>query len=213
MGENMIKTVLFDVDGTIIDTEFVMIKSLQKTLLEELNLNVPDENLEYILGIPGKKAIERYASSEEAIDTLHSIWADNVKLYTHHAKLFPNLEQTLVKLKDNGIQLGIVTSKTDEEMKNEFDHFGLNDFFDVSVTASDTEKHKPNAEPILYALRKFNSLAEESVYVGDSIYDMQSSQSAGAKFALAKWGAKENPLFSSADITLESPLEILSHLE
>lgn len=52
----MIKTVLFDVDGTILDTEFVMIKSLQKTLKEEKNLDVPEENLEYILGIPGKKS-------------------------------------------------------------------------------------------------------------------------------------------------------------
>lgn len=53
----MIKTVLFDVDGTILDTEFVMIKSLQKTLKEEKNLDVPEEDLEYILGIPGKKQL------------------------------------------------------------------------------------------------------------------------------------------------------------
>lgn len=212
MGENMINTVLFDVDGTIIDTEFVMIKSFQKTLLEEKNLNVPAENLEYILGIPGKKAVERYASSEEEIDKIHSIWADNVKLYTYHASLFPDLEEILTQLKAKGVQVGIVTSKTSEEMKNEFDHFGLNDYFDVCVTASDTKKHKPNAEPILYALRKLGGLPEESIYVGDSIYDMHSSQSAGAKFALAKWGAKENTLFSSADITLESPLEILDYL-
>lgn len=69
----MIKTVLFDVDGTILDTEFVMIKSLQKTLKEEKNLDVPEENLEYILGIPGKKAIERYSSSGEEVDKLHAM--------------------------------------------------------------------------------------------------------------------------------------------
>ena len=135
----MIKTVLFDVDGTILDTEFVMIKSLQKTLKEEKNLDVPEEN--------------------------------------------------------------------------EFEHFGLSKLFDISVTASDTTKHKPNPEPILYALNKLGSLPEETIYIGDSIYDMHSSQSAGAKFALAKWGAKENPLFSSADIRLETPLEILQHLK
>ncbi|WP_407856456.1 HAD family hydrolase [Enterococcus hailinensis] len=126
---------------------------------------------------------------------------------------FPQVEESLTKLKENEIQIGIVTSKTNEEMENEFEHFGLSKLFDISVTASDTTKHKPNPEPILYALNKLGSLPEESIYIGDSIYDMHSSQSAGAKFALAKWGAKENPLFSSADISLETPLEILQHLK
>ena len=198
----MIKTVLFDVDGTILDTEFVMIKSLQKTLKEEKNLDVPEENLEYILGIPGKKAIERYSSSGEEVDKLHACWSENVKQYSHLATLFPQVEESLTKLKENEIQ-----------MENEFEHFGLSKLFDISVTASDTAKHKPNPEPILYALNKLGSLPEESIYIGDSIYDMHSSQSAGAKFALAKWGAKENPLFSSADISLETPLEILQHLK
>ena len=123
------------------------------------------------------------------------------------------MEESLTKLKENETQIGIVTSKTNEEMENEFEHFGLSKLFDISVTASDTTKHKPNPEPILYALNKLGSLPEESIYIGDSIYDMHSSQSAGAKFALAKWGAKENPLFSSADISLETPLEILQHLK
>ncbi|EGO2721869.1 MULTISPECIES: HAD family hydrolase [Enterococcus] len=209
----MIKTVLFDVDGTILDTEFVMIKSLQKTLKEEKNLDVPEENLEYILGIPGKKAIERYSSSGEEVDKLHACWSEHVKQYSHLATLFPQVEEALTKLKENEIQIGIVTSKTNEEMENEFEHFGLSKLFDISVTASDTTKHKPNPEPILYALNKLGSLPEETIYIGDSIYDMHSSQSAGAKFALAKWGAKENPLFSSADIRLETPLEILQHLK
>ncbi|MBU5361705.1 HAD family hydrolase [Enterococcus raffinosus] len=209
----MIKTVIFDVDGTIIDTEFVMIKSLQKTLKDEKNLEVPEENLEYILGIPGKKAIKRYSSSEAEVDMLHSSWAENVKRYIQHATVFPQIKESLIKLKEKGIQLGVVTSKTNEEMETEFTQFGLNEYFDVLVTASDTKKHKPNPEPILYALQELKCSPEEAIYIGDSIYDMHSSQKAGAQFALAKWGAKENPLFSSADIFLEYPLEILHYLK
>ncbi len=122
----MIKTILFDVDGTIIDTEYVMTYSLQKTLCEELEKEIPIKELHYILGIPGREAIKKFVNTEEEEETLLSKWGENVLLLADNAQVFPHIEETLQTLHVKGIQLGLVTSKTKEEMKNEFDRFNLN---------------------------------------------------------------------------------------
>lgn len=70
----MFKTLLFDVDGTIIDTENVMIRSLQKTLFEELNKKIPVEDLNYILGIPGREAISQFFYDNKEADIFMDKW-------------------------------------------------------------------------------------------------------------------------------------------
>lgn len=209
----MIKTILFDVDGTIIDTEYVMTHSLQKTLLEELKKEVPIRDLDYILGIPGREAIKRFTNNEQEIDKILLRWGENVLLLANHAQVFSGIEKTLQNLKLKGIQLGIVTSKTKQEMKNEFEGFNLNQYFDICVTASDTDLHKPSPVPIQMAIDKLNIKKDETIYIGDSLYDMKSAKACGIAFGLAKWGAKNINLFDDVDVFLESPIDIYNFIE
>lgn len=197
--EYMYKTILFDVDGTLIDTENAIIKSFQKTLLETKNLTVPKEDLYYVLGIPGTKAVEKYCDNKQDGQLLLAAWGKNMALFYRESKLFPNTKETLKTLFDQGFKLGVITSKTDHEMVKEFDDYGLNEFFDIIVTASDTKLHKPNPDPILKALELLGIKKDEAIYIGDSVYDMNSAHSAGINFGLAKWGAKDNPEFEQAE--------------
>lgn len=206
----MIKSILLDVDGTIIDTEYVMTRSLQKTLLEELDREIQIEELKYILGIPGKEAIKKFTNNEEEMDYLLSKWGENVLLLAKHAQVFPHMEKVIQALHSKGIQLGIVTSKTREEMKNEFDKFNLNQYFDIQITASDTDLHKPFPNPISKAIEELGIKKEETIYIGDSIYDMQSANACGVSFGLAKWGAKDSDRFQTVDVILDSPQKILN---
>jgi phosphoglycolate phosphatase-like HAD superfamily hydrolase len=109
-----------------------------------------------------------------------------------------------------GIVLGVVTSKTRPEMKNEFDIFGLNQYFKAQVTASDTELHKPNPDPIQKAINDLGADKSETVYIGDSLYDMKSAKSCGIAFCLAKWGAMATSIFTDIDFVLNSPDDILN---
>ncbi|ASV96114.1 HAD family hydrolase [Enterococcus durans] len=208
----MIKTILFDVDGTIIDTEYVMTHSLQKTLREELEKELPIQELHYILGIPGREAIKKFVNTEEEEDILLSKWGKNVLLLAENVRVFPHVAEILQKLHIKGIQLGIVTSKTKEEMKNEFDRFDLNQYFDIQITASDTNLHKPFPDPIQKAIDELNVKKEETIYIGDSLYDMKSAKACGVTFGLAKWGAQNIENFQNVDIVIDSPQEILDLL-
>jgi len=206
----MFKTILFDVDGTIIDTQYMMTKSLQKTLLEEKQLEIPLEKLHYILGIPGREALKNFTKDDKELEMLLTKWNDNILLFSEHATLFPDIEKVIKTLYTQGVELGVVTSKTREEMKNEFDTFGLTQYFKVQVTASDTSLHKPNPDPIQKALDKLEADKKETVYVGDSLYDMRSAKSCGISFALAQWGALESNAFTEINFSLKKPKDLLN---
>lgn len=204
----MFKAFIFDVDGTIIDTELAMLNSLQRTLWEEKQQLVIHDDIRFILGIPGKDALRMMKL--EPVDELHRIWSEAVLDFSHNVEVFEHMADTLETLKKSQKRLAIVTSKTKESMRDEFDHFQLNDYFDDIIDADDTKEHKPNPEPLLKSLGHLQMNASEAIYIGDSIYDMQSAHAANMKFGLALWGAKKTEGFESADYIFESPKDILS---
>lgn len=123
--------------------------------------------------------------------------------------VFPEIEDIISNLYKNNLNLGIITSKDDRELKTEFTPLNLNKYFKTIITASDTKLHKPNPDPIFKAMDNLNINAEKTIYIGDSIYDMQSAKSAGISFALAKWGAPTLEGFDNVDYILEKPKDIL----
>lgn len=131
----------------------------------------------------------------------------------HYSKLFTGIESMLQQLKDTGITLGIVTSRTTAELQLVLDKFDIKQYFDTFITASKTKLHKPNPEPILKAIDTLKIDPKETLYIGDSIYDFQCARNAYVKFALASWGAKNNPEFSKVDYFLQEPADLLKLLD
>lgn len=205
----MTKTILFDVDGTLIDTEKTIIKSWQKTLKQTFNIEPAAEELFYVLGIPGTKAVERYSTSPEQSQELIKLWEKNDHEMFHYSQLFSGIEAMLKQLQENQVQLGIVTSRTNQELKIVFDNFPIQKYFDTAVTATQTKLHKPNADPILKAIDKLQIDPKNTLYIGDSIYDFQCARNANVQFALASWGAKENPEFAKVDYLLKQPNDLV----
>ncbi|WP_152658005.1 HAD family hydrolase [Oceanobacillus sp. CFH 90083] len=203
----MFTVAIFDVDGTILDTEEAILKSLQRTLKAELNLNYEKEELTFALGIPGKEALNRLRIQD--VEKIQSVWAKNVLSFVNEVKVFEQIEAVIKQLTSKQIKLGIVTSKTSEEMFNEFDQYGLNHYFSKTITASHTEKHKPHPDPLLACINQLAVEKEKAVYIGDSIYDLQCAKSAGVKFALALWGSKTQEGYEEADYVLNQPADCL----
>jgi HAD superfamily hydrolase (TIGR01549 family) len=191
-------------DGTILDTEKAILRLLQRILKEELN---EDYALEFALGITRKEALKKL--NVPNIDVIHPKWNKAVRLYNHEVSVFKALEDIIGMLSLSKLKLGIVTSKTKQELIDEFEPFGLSSYFEQTICACDTDKHKPHPEPLLACLKRLDAPCHEAIYIGDSIYDMQCAKSAGVKFALALWGAKQKEAFKDADYILEEPKDIL----
>lgn len=204
----MLRAIIFDVDGTILDTEKAILQSLQRTLREETQKDYPFEALRFALGIPGKDALQRL--NVDDIEAVHQKWSAAVLDFSHEVAVFESLEEVIQHLATKPLQLGIVTSKTAQEVVDEFEPFGLSEYFHHIVSASDTVKHKPHPEPLLKCLDALQIAPEEAIYIGDSIYDFQCAKQAGAKFALAHWGAKSTIGFEEADYVFYEPKDILA---
>ena len=201
----MYKHIVFDVNGTLIDTEYAVLHSLKDLLKEEYNRDYKIEELEFALGITGEAAIKQLEISD--IERTVDLWNDKLNKYKESVCVFNGIEELLKVLSQNH-KLGIVTSKTKEEFEEEVTHFGLNKYFGVIICAADTEKHKPNPEPLLKYMELANAKNKETIYIGDSIYDMQCAKASKVDFAFAKWGNKRQNI--EAKYTLSQPSELFN---
>ncbi len=203
----MYKNIVFDVDGTLINTENAVLNSLKDTLNELLKKEFDTSELTFVLGITGAKALEQL--NIENIPFAIDLWNKNMNKYKNSICVFDCIEMVLKKLKTS-CELGIVTSKTREEFKNDFSCFGLDEFFKTVICADDTKNHKPNPEPLIKYIEKSNTKNTEILYIGDSIYDMNCAKAAQVDFAFAKWGNKTQNL--EAKYILLTPLDILKYV-
>lgn len=137
------------------------------------------------------------------------LWEKNDHAMFHYTKLFAGIESMLQQLAQKNIHTGVVTSRTDAELKFAFQNFNISDYFDTFITASQTKLHKPNPEPILKAIETMKLDPAETIYIGDSIYDFQCARNAKVEFALAGWGAKQNPEFANVDYLLNQPTDLI----
>lgn len=197
--------IAFDVDGTLVDTNKSIIVSLQKALLEELGRNYTEDELRFILGIPGSVALEHLGVPD--IQAASKKWIAYVRENSHLVSVFPGIEDLLAGLRTAGVVLALVTSRTRAELDRDLSRFGLLKSFPLVVCADDTERGKPHPDPLLKLLADTGLKSTDVLYVGDTLYDSQCAQAAGVKFALALWGAANPDV--PCDYRLEHPEELM----
>lgn len=199
----MYSTFIFDLDGTIIDSEMIGLQALQATLKEQgIEKNL--DELRFSLGIPGLTTLEILNIAD--IPTTLESWLEKEKPFLKNVPIFEGMIDVIAVLP----KAGIVTSKTTEEMNNSFYLLNIDHHFHSIVCASDTENHKPNPDPLELALQLLGCKAKEAIYIGDSPYDMQCANAAGVDFGLALWGARTVSGFENADYIFENPKDILN---
>ena len=202
------KHLVFDIDGTIIDSAKINMLSLQETVKELRGDVMPLEDLYFSFGIPGVRAMEilGFPEPEKAVQ----VWIRNYSACAERLgmPLFPGMREILERLRAKGASLGIITSKLREEYDEHFEKQGLLELFPWVVTASDTPKGKPYPDPMLEYLRRTGAAPEEVLYFGDTAYDMDCARSAGVDHALVLWGCL-SPEGIEATYRLEKAEEIL----
>jgi pyrophosphatase PpaX len=200
-----LEVLLFDLDGTLIDTIDMIMASARFATATVLGEALPDEVLRHNIGVPLVAQMEEYAPGHSA-ELLAVYREHNARVHDEMIREFPGVEHTLRALSAAGYGMGIVTSKSRPVAQRGLDHFGLGGLFEVLVGYEDTDIHKPDPHPVLEAARRFGVSAEKCLYCGDSPHDMDAGIAAGAVTAAAKWGPfAARVLEPGPDYALEMP--------
>ncbi|HAT4252043.1 pyrophosphatase PpaX [Clostridium perfringens] len=210
----MIKAVLFDLDGTLINTNDLILKSFKHTFKTMLDLEPTEEEITMNYGRPLQEIFKSYDENriEEMINCYRKI---NLELHDDECKEFADVDLMLQTLKNKGIKIGVVTSKKSDMAERGAKLMGIFKYFDTFITPEVTIKHKPEGEPVLKACENLGVSPSEALMVGDSPYDILAGKNAGAKTCGVKYTALpiEKLQESKPDFYVDKPLEILELVE
>lgn len=209
-----VNTVLFDLDGTLIDTNELIISSFLHTLGEYY----PDRyNREDVLPFLGPTLTETFESiAPDKVEEMIRVYREfNLGNHDLLVKEFDGVFETIRSLKEAGIKIGIVTTKVLMVVEKGLKLTKLDQFFDVIVALDHVKKPKPDPEPILKALELLGSKPEEAIMVGDNSHDILGGKNAGTKTAGVAWSAKGKDflLQFNPDYMLENMADLLEILE
>ena len=178
--------VVFDVDGTLADTDDISQRALQDLLFERTGEEEDLADLAFTRGIPGDEALAQLGIFDaSALDR----WDELAREHADEVKLFYGVREMLEELRASGRVLGIVSSRRRDEYEAVITPLGVDGYFETMVLAEDTERHKPEPDPLLEYLRRSGAKPEETIYVGDTAHDSRAARSAGVSFVFAGWGA------------------------
>jgi pyrophosphatase PpaX len=200
--------VLFDLDGTVIDSGAIILASMRHAAREVLGAEPSDELLMAAVGGPGLEA-QMHALAPDRVEELVSVYrAHNEPL---HDELIccAGIDGLLVSLKDEGRLLGIVTAKRRATVDLAFNVLPLRHLFDIVVGGDETERHKPDPEPLLLAAARLDVAPETCAYVGDSPFDIRAAKAAQMYAIAVTWGG----IHDRAKLEREQPDAIVDSAE
>jgi HAD superfamily hydrolase (TIGR01549 family) len=187
----LINTVIFDVDGTLINTGKCTLIAMQKAIEQVTSQVYTSGELEFALGIPGKDSLAKLGySTPPLLSQILTLWDKYEAESAHADHIYDEFPELLTALKKKGVVLGVVTSRTKKQLKRR-DFTGLRKYFNFIISADDTKKHKPDPDPLNKFFEVSGRLKEDALYIGDSEYDFLCAKHSGVTFALGLWGAKQ----------------------
>ena len=185
-----LEAVLFDFDGTLVDTMELIHQSMRHATSSVLGREMGREELMANVGQPLPAQMEAF-DPEKVLELLEAYRLYNEE---HHERLireYPDVAASLARLKQAGLRLGVVTSKRRHSVEMALNSFpALREVTDVFVTMEDTTEHKPRPEPLLKGLEMLGGIPpERAAYVGDAPFDVAAARAAGTVSVAVSWGA------------------------
>ncbi|WP_248929509.1 pyrophosphatase PpaX [Paenibacillus hamazuiensis] len=186
----MIRTVLFDLDGTIVDTNELIIQSFLHTFE---GVTPQPLTREHIIPNMGRSLVDQmkfFSGRDQVEDLVEKYRAFNIARHDELVKEFPYVREVLAELHAAGLRLGVVTSKVRKTTEMGLRLCGLDVFFSTVVTVDDVQRPKPDPEGIHLALSRLGMEKASAVMVGDSHYDIEAARNAGIPSVAVAWSLK-----------------------
>ncbi len=205
-------TFLFDLDGTLINTIELILRSYRHTMRVHRGEVPPDVLWMEGLGTPLAVQFRRWSQDPAEIAAM----VETYRAYNHEhhdalARPYPGVAAAVRALRSDGARLGLVTSKLQDGTRRGLRLAELDGEFEVIVCADDVEHPKPHPEPVLKALELLGTPAGDAVFIGDARPDLVCGHAAGVRTAAALWGPFERSYLADVnpDYWLERPDDIL----
>ncbi len=200
---------LFDLDGTLIDSGPMIVASMKHAAKTVLERDIPEAVLTAAVGGPGLTAQMRALDPGRVDELVAAYRAHNEPLHDE-LEAFWEVVEVLPRLRAEGRRLGIVTAKRRATVQLAFDQLpGLEANFEVVIGAEDTDRHKPDPDPILEALARMDASPEDAAYVGDSPFDVRAAKAARVYAVAVAWGG----IHGADALEREEPDVLVGHAE
>ncbi|ACV22503.1 Pyrophosphatase ppaX [Slackia heliotrinireducens] len=197
----ILKAALFDNDGTLVDSEELILSSFRYATKSVLGEALPDEVLRRKVGQPLRTQMADFTPDVDKREELFRVYQEfNAREHDRMIRLFPDVANTLGTMLQRGLRLGVVTSKLSENCLQNLSHLGIDGYFECIVAPDNCPLHKPDPGPVLEGAKLLGARPEQCVYVGDSPYDIAAGRDAGCTTIAVTYG-----VFSREDLKPERP--------
>lgn len=206
------KLIIFDFDGTLADSTAGICATYRHTLNVLGIEGVSDDTIISTIGLPLVDAFRVTVPEDKlqsAVDIYHESFPE-IAFKTIHA--FDGIREMLKTLYDSGIKMAIATSRGNDSLFALCRSTGLDEFFTLKCGWECAPRPKPNPDPVLHILKELSFTAEETIVIGDAVYDIQMGNSAGCRTCAVTWGAQDRKklMTSSPDFIVDRVADILS---
>lgn len=182
-------TILFDLDGTLIDSIDLIVDSYHHTFRSHGLPVATREELIDGIGTPLVAVFSRLSDDSDVINRWIATYRDyNLANHDTRVRAFPGVTDMVEQLHRTGRRLGIVTSKNHAGARRGLRLIGIEHLVSVVIGADDVTRHKPHPEPVERALAGFTAPATDAFFVGDSHHDIESGNAAGVTTVAVTWG-------------------------
>ncbi len=190
-----IDTVLFDLDGTLVNSNELIIKSFEETFKKYMpNRIFSRKELVDMIGPPLKEtfqiATDNLSTIQEMIDYYRKVYIESE---LDSIKIYPNTINMLKALKDMKFNLGLVTTKFKKSAMTSIVHYGLDEYLTSYCFLDDIKEHKPHPEPVFFALNQFDNY-KNVVMVGDNTSDILAGRNSGTFTCGLEWSIKRDSI-------------------
>ncbi len=210
-----VRALLFDIDGTLIDTVELITQALNYTYRKHLGIELPQEELRRLIGLPLKVQMH-YLDERVAHPIDHeAMEADEMDYYERHRHLervLPEVVEAVREAHRRGYRIALVTSKNRMELQYVLPRLSLNSAVDAIISADDSPRPKPAPDPVLTALKRLQVQPREAVFIGDTVFDIACGRAAGVQVGAVGWGAHlpQDLKAAQPDYYFETPTDLLN---
>jgi pyrophosphatase PpaX len=179
--------VLFDLDGTVVDSGAIILASMRHATRQVLGREYGDRELLRAVGGPGLEA-QMAALAPDRVDELVQVYRAHNEPLHDELEPFEGMEDVIVRLHEEGVRLGVVTAKRRSTVELAFARLRVGHLFETVVGGDETKRHKPDPEPLLVAARRLRVDPMDCAYVGDSPFDIRAAKHAHMYAVAVTWG-------------------------